>query len=80
MSRKLSVELEEFECDMDPSDFREMLEEQKSLTSPSWTIDDLVCHPDQAKEYCNHIRAFTRCPKMTDIFILRQLQNARKSH
>jgi hypothetical protein len=80
MSRKLSDELEEVGCEMTPTGFREMLEEQKAITSPAWSIDDLVCHPDEAKQFCDHIRATTNCPKMSDFFILRQLQNSRKSH
>jgi hypothetical protein len=80
MTRKLEVELEESGCSLTPTGFRELLEERKATTSPSWTIDDLVCHPEKAKEFCEQIRAETACPQLSDYLILRTLMNIRRSH
>jgi len=80
MSRKLETELQECRCDLSPVDFRDLLIERKHDTSPAWTIDELVCHPDEAKEYCNVIRAETKCPEMSDDLILRTLMNVRRSN
>jgi len=80
MSRKLQDELKECGCELEPEQFRELLEERKMTTSPAWTIDDLVCHPDEAKNFCNLIRQETNCPKMADDLILRTLMNVRRSH
>ncbi len=29
---------------------------------PDWSVDDLVCHPDQAKTYCEQIRSKVGAP------------------
>ena len=80
MIRKLETELEEFGCNLDPNTFRELLEDRKVATSPSWTIDDLVCHPQEAKEFCDLIRSESSSPKLPDSLILRTLMNVRRSH
>jgi len=80
MSRKLEDELKSCDCDFDPTAFRDLLEEQKAVTSPSWTVDELVCHPDKAMEFCEHIRNVAECETLTDPLILRTLMNARRSH
>jgi transcriptional regulator with XRE-family HTH domain len=79
MSRKLETELAEYGCELDRVEFRELLEEHKALTSPNWTVDELVCHPDEAKSYCNHIRTMPDCENLPDPLILRTLLNARKA-
>lgn len=80
MSRKLDVELSEYGCAISPTDFRDVLIDRKHATSPAWTIDELVCHPDEAKEYCQLIRSELKCPDMEDAFILRSLMNIRRSN
>jgi transcriptional regulator with XRE-family HTH domain len=80
MSRKLEMELEECGCSLTPAAFRELLEDRKATTSPSWTIDDLVCHPKEAMEFCDLIRSETNCPELTDDLVLRTLMNIRRSH
>lgn len=80
MTRKLETELEECDCRLSPAEFRELLEERKATTSPTWTIDDLVCHPPEAMAFCEQIRAETSCPKLPDDLILRTLMNVRRSH
>jgi transcriptional regulator with XRE-family HTH domain len=80
MSRKLEDELEQFHCEWDAGAFREMLEENKSLFAPSWTVDELVCHPDEAKKFCNAIRSLEGCAGLPDDLILRTLMNVRRSH
>lgn len=79
MSRKLETELAEVGSSMDPKMFVELLEERHSTMYPNWTIDDLVCHPDEAKVYCAQIRSEVNAP-VPDHVILRRLMNARKSH
>lgn len=79
MSRKLETELEECGCEIDPTQFRELLEERKDLMFPTWTIDDLVCNPDEAKNFCNAIRSEVGGPNLTDYLILRTLMNIRRS-
>jgi transcriptional regulator with XRE-family HTH domain len=80
MTRKLEVELSDCGCNLEPAAFRDLLEERKAMTSPTWTIDDLVCHPGDAQSFCESIRAELKCPKMGDYLILRTLMNARRSH
>lgn len=80
MSRRLETELEECGCNLAPIEFRDLLVERKNSTTPAWTIDELVCHPDDAKEFCGLIRRETNCPAMTDSLILRTLMNVRRSN
>jgi transcriptional regulator with XRE-family HTH domain len=80
MIRKLEDELSDFDCKMDAGTFRELIEERKAVTSPSWTIDELVCHPEEAKSYCQSIREATECQSLPDHLILRTLMNVRRSH
>ena len=79
VARKLESELAEVGCDMDPKMFRELLEERHVTMHPNWTVDDLVCHPDEAKLYCEQIRVEVGAP-VPDHVILRTLMNARKAH
>jgi transcriptional regulator with XRE-family HTH domain len=80
MKRKLEDELMECNCAMDGGRFRELLEERRATKYPSWTIDELVCHPDDAKEFCKTIRTETDCPGLADDLILRTLMNVRRAH
>ena len=79
MARKLEAELAEVGCHMDPKMFRDLIVERHGEMHRSWTIDDLVCHPDEAKAYCNQIRAEVGAP-VPDHVILRSLMNARKAN
>ncbi len=80
MKRKLEEELAAGGCGLDPSAFRDLLLDQKERTSPSWTVDELVCHPDDAKNYCDAVRVATDAPRLPDDLILRTLMNIRRSH
>ncbi len=55
-----------------PKKFIELLEERHAAMHPDWTVDDLVCHPDQAKTYCEQIRSEVWAP-VPDHVILRRL-------
>jgi transcriptional regulator with XRE-family HTH domain len=78
--RRLEAELEECGCALSAPSFRELVEDRKATIAPNWSIDDLVCHPDEAKGFCHQIRAETACPKLPDFTILRTLMNARRGH
>jgi hypothetical protein len=79
VARKLEVELRNAGCSLDPKRFIELLEERHASMHPDWTVDDLVCHPDQARTYCEQIRSEVGAP-VPDHVILRRLMNARKAH
>ena len=80
MSRKPEDELKDCDCAMDPGMFRDPLQERKQATSPTWSVDELVRHPDDAKRYCDDIRPATGCGKLPDDMILRTLMNIRRSN
>jgi hypothetical protein len=63
---------------MDPKMFRELIVKRHGIMHPDWTEDDLVCHPDEAKKYCEVVRAEVGSP-VPDHVILRALLNARKA-
>ena len=79
MARKLEVELRNVGCNLHPKRFIELLEERHASMHPDWTVDDLVCHPDQAKAYCEQIRSEVGA-QVPDHVILRRLMNARKAN
>lgn len=80
MARKLKDELNQYGCPMDPGAFRKLLEEKKEATFPGYSFDDLVCRPDDAKRFCELIRAEPTCARLPDFLILRTLMNVRKGH
>ncbi len=77
---KLDNELTRCGCHLSAPAFRHRLEELKAATSPSWTVDDLVCHPNDAIAYCDHVRADMGCSNLEDFLILKTLMNNRKAH
>lgn len=79
MASRTEDQLSEYGCDLTNDQFRDLLLEQKAITSPNWSIDKLLCNPDEAKAFCNHIRTFPGCAKLPDELILRPLLNARKN-
>jgi len=79
VARKIEAELADAGCSVDPKRFIELLEERPASMHSDWTVDDLVCHPDQAKMYCEQIRLEFGAP-VPDHVILRRLMNARKAH
>jgi hypothetical protein len=79
MAKRLEIELAECGCEMDAKMFRELVVERHRVMHPNWTEDDLVCHPDEAKNYCAVIRSEVGAP-VPDHVILRSLLNARKAH
>lgn len=78
MARKLETELREHGCAMDAKMFRESVVKRHRVIHPSWTEDDLVCHPDEAKMFCQTIRREVG-EEIPDYVILRTLLNARKA-
>jgi hypothetical protein len=79
MARRLETELAECGCSMDAKMFRDLVVERHGRMHTSWTEDDLVCHPDEAKAFCQTIRSEVGA-EVPDHVILRTLLNARKAH
>ncbi|MGH7173395.1 MAG: hypothetical protein ACRELF_03665 [Gemmataceae bacterium] len=79
MARRLETELKECGCSMDAKLFRDLVVERRATMHRSWTEDDLVCHPDEAKAFCQAIRSEVGT-EVPDHVILRALLNARKAH
>ena len=79
MARRLETELAECRCSMDANMFRDLVVVRHKDLHPSWTEDDLVCHPDEAKSFCQVIRAEVSAD-VPEHVILKTLLNARKAH
>lgn len=77
MSGKLGQELRSHGYLADPESFRETLVDVMFNGYGSWTIDDLLCHPEDALEYCRVVRQLTGS-NLPDEFILKTLLNIRK--
>ena len=78
MSKKLETALEECGCEMDAKMFKELVTERHATMHRSWTEDDLVCHPQEASQFCDVIRREIGA-NIPDDVILRTLLNARKA-
>lgn len=77
MSNKLAEELQEHGYTDDPELFREALSDHMFNAYGSWTVDDLLCHPADAIQFCDAIR--TRFGvQFPDPLILKTLLNLRK--
>ena len=79
MARKLETELRGCGCSMDADMFRDLVVERHTTMHPAWTEDELTCHPDDAKRFCEPVRGEVGSP-VPDHVILRTLLNARKGH
>ena len=62
----LARELAVFGLDIQPELFRDLIQEVHAVCHPAWTIDELVCHPRDAKRYCNVVRGRLACADLPD--------------
>lgn len=73
----LAKELESLGCKAGEDEFRDAVIEIHKVLHPAWSADELLCHPDTAKRYCDATRQRVGCP-VPDNLILRTLLNCRK--
>lgn len=78
MAVNLASELKAIGCEMPADEFRDLLMELHAVLYPSWSIDELVCHPQEALEYAIIIRRRAKCSYLPDDLILRSLMNCRR--
>jgi len=77
--RNLKKEIENVECDIDPSRFKELTCDCHADMYKSVTIDEIVCHPREAMALCAQVRNRTGCQALSDELILSTLMNVRKA-
>ena len=75
----LSKELELCECGDTREEFLNRLTRKLQEGFVGMTIDDLVCSPSDAMEFCKQIRDMTECSKLIDPVILKALMNLRRA-
>lgn len=73
----LAAELKLYGVDFDPEQFNSLLTEVRLAMAPGMSIEDFVCHLDDAKQFCNAIRSRIGGP-LPDWVICRRLLNLRK--
>ncbi len=71
--------LREHDCDLSPKEFREDLVDAFASMYKSRTIDELLCHPREARAFCNYSRSRLGCVELPNSLILRTLMNVRKA-
>lgn len=76
---RLSEELALFGYDGDPDDFNDKLQEVFAVLFPTWSIEELERRPTHGVSYVHAVRRAVQCPHMEEEFIMRRLQNVRKS-
>jgi hypothetical protein len=75
---RLSDELETHGCELDADEFRTLLMDVFHGMFRAWTVDQLVCMPDEAKRFCVTIRKNVR-RRLPDPLILGTLLDMREN-
>lgn len=57
-------------------DFYDLVVRRFHALFPKWSIDELVCNPDQARLFCSRVRRLV--PGATDNMVLKALMNSRR--
>ena len=77
MALNFADELERCGCTLSREDFYDLVQEVKAGFCPSWTEDELACHPVEAQQYCEAVRVRASAPIPYQV-IMHALINARK--
>lgn len=77
--RNLKRELQEAGCQSGAAAFKELVGDCLADMYKSRTIDELICHPREARALCNYVRTQAQCSSLTDNLILSTLMNVRKA-
>lgn len=77
--RNLIRDLQEAGCQSGAAAFKELVGDCLADMYKSRTIDELICHPREARALCNYIRTRAQCNSLTDNLILSTLMNVRKA-
>jgi len=77
--RNLQKELEAVGCRLEVDEFKTVVCDCMADMYKSRTIDELLCHPNEARELCEYARRKACCGALGDLLILSTLMNARKS-
>ena len=73
----LAAELKLYGIAYNPDDFNRLLTDIRIAMAPTMSIEDFVCHLDDAKQFCNAVRSRIGGP-LPDWVICRRLLNLRK--
>jgi hypothetical protein len=63
-------------CGMPLPEFQRLLVDLLFHLFTTWSVDDLLVHPDHAKLFCDSVRWHIGCPCLPDDLILRCLRLA----
>jgi hypothetical protein len=74
----LAAELKLYGVQYNPEQFNQLLTEIRVAMAPTMSIEDFVCHLDDAKQFCNAVRSRIGGP-LPDWVICRRLLNLRKN-
>jgi len=74
----LAAELKLYGVQYNPEQFNQLLTELRVAMAPTMSIEDFVCHLDDAKQFCNAVRSRIGGP-LPDWVICRRLLNLRKN-
>lgn len=77
MAINFAQELEDAGSDLSRQDFFELVQETRANLFPSWPDDELLCHPHDANQLCEAVRAQMHV-QLPDHIILHALLSSRK--
>jgi hypothetical protein len=77
MALNIMAELTAAGSTLSRDDFYDLVMEQRALSFPNWTEDELACHPGDALRFCETVRQKVAAP-VQDHVIMHALMNARK--
>ena len=66
-------------CGLPLADFQDQLVDLHSQLYRSWSVDELLLHPDDSKYFCDTIRRQTSFHGLPDDLVLRCLMHRRKN-
>ena len=66
-------------CTLPLDQFQDQIVDVMSQNYLSWSVDELVLHPDDAKRFCQLVRAATNAHDLPDDLVLRCLMDRRKN-
>ncbi len=75
----LKTALRKAGCELHPDTYKELLVDCLADMYKGQTIDELVCHPNEAIAFCGYVRRKASCQALPDTLILRPLMNVRKA-
>ena len=79
MGTTLTTRLSSNGCDISLREFKKILRQVQREIYPTWSVDELLLHPDEAKHFCEMVRRQYGLHGLPDDLVLRCHLSNRKN-